>query len=474
MKTRRFLTSFLVFLLLSPAAAQQAPLWEPVAREAFGDEHLSWMPVQAYRSISIVLANEGGLLVERRFKAGEAPHIDLLELSEESGGLPDGPYRYELRAAPIVPESVLERLRRSREEGNSRQVTAVLRGRGKLPARPLIQAGSFQLLNGRIAPTRIDRPARPEEIGGGGGSSLTNWELGESAGDLQARYLPPNPDRIPFQVDNAAPSFSLSVGPSGQLGLGTSLPGRELEIVSSDTPTIRLHQSAGAFPEQEWDLGLSLSGNETAFFIRDESQGTTPFTLAASSGNVGIGVTSASASLHVGRDDGTSQLLVEETSGLVQARELLVLKNNGNVKFSFSNTDNGDTWAFNAHPEGLRISLQDTGVREAVFETDGDLVIAGSLTTANSTVPDYVFEEGYELMSLSDLGEYVSREKHLPRIPSAKEIERAGSLDMTAMQMKLLEKIEELTLYTLAQEKKIERLQALLEQVIQGSVRDEK
>lgn len=65
-------------------------------------------------------------------------------------------------------------------------------------------------------------------------------------------------------------------------------------------------------------------------------------------------------------------------------------------------------------------------------------------------VPDYVFEEGYALMPLNELGDYVAREKHLPNVPTAEEIAENG-LNLGAFQMHLLEKVEELTLYLVEQ-----------------------
>ena len=72
-------------------------------------------------------------------------------------------------------------------------------------------------------------------------------------------------------------------------------------------------------------------------------------------------------------------------------------------------------------------------------------------------VPDYVFEEDYPLMSLLDLRAFIAREKHLPNVPSAEDIKRDG-LNLSQFQMRLLEKIEELTLYILAQQEQIEGL----------------
>jgi hypothetical protein len=65
-------------------------------------------------------------------------------------------------------------------------------------------------------------------------------------------------------------------------------------------------------------------------------------------------------------------------------------------------------------------------------------------------LPDYVFEPGYRLMPVEELGAFVAREKHLPNVPAAAEMREKG-LNVGEFQMKLLEKIEELTLYTVEQ-----------------------
>ena len=70
-------------------------------------------------------------------------------------------------------------------------------------------------------------------------------------------------------------------------------------------------------------------------------------------------------------------------------------------------------------------------------------------------VPDYVFSNDYKLKSLEEVEDYIKQNSHLPEIPSAKEIEKNG-LMLAEMNMSLLKKIEELTLYSIEQNKKIE------------------
>ncbi|KAF2080318.1 hypothetical protein [Flavobacterium sharifuzzamanii] len=69
---------------------------------------------------------------------------------------------------------------------------------------------------------------------------------------------------------------------------------------------------------------------------------------------------------------------------------------------------------------------------------------------------DFVFEDDYKLMDLNKLEEFVTQNKHLPEIAPAKEM-IANGLEMKEFQMKLLQKIEELTLYTIEQNKKLEK-----------------
>lgn len=73
------------------------------------------------------------------------------------------------------------------------------------------------------------------------------------------------------------------------------------------------------------------------------------------------------------------------------------------------------------------------------------------------TGADFVFEEKYQLRSLKDVEDFITQYQHLPEIPSAVEMEEKG-LSINEFQIQLLQKIEELTLYTILQQKEIEEL----------------
>lgn len=74
-------------------------------------------------------------------------------------------------------------------------------------------------------------------------------------------------------------------------------------------------------------------------------------------------------------------------------------------------------------------------------------------------IPDYVFKDDYKLMPLDSLQKFIEREHHLPGIKSEKEYEAEGNIKLRELNLKLLEKIEELTLYIINQEKKIDALE---------------
>lgn len=286
--------------------------------------------------------------------------------------------------------------------------------------------------------------------------------------------------RTPFTVEANARSHSLYVDDGGRIGSRTSTPSVEIHTIDGDTPTLRLQQDGSSgFEPQTWDV----AGNETNFFIRDVTNGSTlPLRIRPSApsnsifvdvdGDVGMGTSSPSEDLHVRGTDGATKVLIEEASGTTAQRDLLELSNNGRVEFRLTDSNASLDWVFSNAVNGTQFiaTAGGSGVNEMVLNRGtGDVVFAGTVTTATQTIPDYVFEPDYELMPLADVKAFIAENQHLPSVPPAKEILSKG-LNMTDMQMKLLEKIEELTLYTIDQESRlasqtelIDRLQTRLD-----------
>jgi hypothetical protein len=78
--------------------------------------------------------------------------------------------------------------------------------------------------------------------------------------------------------------------------------------------------------------------------------------------------------------------------------------------------------------------------------------------------PDYVFEETYHKLSLAEVEKYVRLNKHLPEVPSAKELERDG-MAVGEMNKLLLKKIEELTLHLIEKERELKSQAERLEKI---------
>ncbi len=78
-------------------------------------------------------------------------------------------------------------------------------------------------------------------------------------------------------------------------------------------------------------------------------------------------------------------------------------------------------------------------------------------TTGTTFWADFVFDKNYKLRTLSQVAEYIKLNKHLPDVPSTADVNKDG-IDLAQTQAILLQKVEELTLYVIEQNKKIERL----------------
>ena len=108
---------------------------------------------------------------------------------------------------------------------------------------------------------------------------------------------------------------------------------------------------------------------------------------------------------------------------------------------------------------------------------NGNVAINGKLETKEVKVTltptaDFVFKKEYKLPTLKSVEDFIKKQKHLPEIASAKEMKEKG-VNIGNFQIQLLQKIEELTLYTIQQEKKIEKLKLDNEKLLELQLRIE-
>ena len=257
----------------------------------------------------------------------------------------------------------------------------------------------------------------------------------------------------------------------------TANPVTELHAVKGDTPTLRLDQNGSSgFQPQVWDL----AGNETSFFIRDATNGSTlPFRIrpGASSNSlvidtdddIGVGVLSASASLHVRRTDGTAQLLVEEASGTASPREVARFVNNGRADVVIGNSDSNSEWAI-AGGDTLRFRFGTLASGPAAktqymaLTNTGDINIPGTITTGGSCSVgcDAVFTEDYDLPSIQEHAEAMYALGHLPNVgPTSGD----RPFNLTDKLGRVLNELEHAHIYIAQQDARIADLTARLEKL---------
>jgi hypothetical protein len=121
---------------------------------------------------------------------------------------------------------------------------------------------------------------------------------------------------------------------------------------------------------------------------------------------------------------------------------------------------------------GLRIDNQgNVGIATAntygyKLAVNGNVICEKVVVKQKNNWPDYVFNSDHQLPSLTELEQYIRQHRHLPDVPSAEEVGKNG-LDLGENQAALLKKIEELTLYVIEQNKKLEEQQKELNAVKQ-------
>ena len=217
-------------------------------------------------------------------------------------------------------------------------------------------------------------------------------------------------------------------------------------------------------------------------------------TFPTPSGSVGIGTTSPSALLHV---HNANNLGTSAGSTIEIARFSGVNVNISQLRFQLNRYASGNDWYSASMRLQHVIDYTNAGYIEfdpingnagvAIGSANNEIIrfassgyvgigtinpqsllaVKGTITAQKVVVTqtgwsDYVFDSSYQLLPLSSVESFIQTNKHLPDVPSARDIQKEGN-DLADNQRVLLQKIEELTLYIIQQNKKIERQETHLQ-----------
>lgn len=123
------------------------------------------------------------------------------------------------------------------------------------------------------------------------------------------------------------------------------------------------------------------------------------------------------------------------------------------------------------------IGIGDSTPTEATLVVSGTILASQNIIANQTLTPDYVFahyfngyspkKPNYRFWSLNKVADFIRKNHHLPGVPSAKQVEQMGGIVLNRALEIQLEKIEELYLYTLEQEKKIIALEKKIDRLTQ-------
>ncbi|KAA1244074.1 hypothetical protein [Aquimarina sp. RZ0] len=195
-------------------------------------------------------------------------------------------------------------------------------------------------------------------------------------------------------------------------------------------------------------------------FIGVKAQNTFPTT-----GKVGIGTSSPSAPLEINQTENSNAdraLLISEPNN--SQKIYLHLADNANGEYGYFHLGGTTNLRGNGQHSSFDGSLGIGTSNPGVWKLAVNGKIRAKEINVETNWSDFVFYDDYILPTLQEVEKHITEKGHLKDIPSANEVKENGVF-LGQMDAKLLQKIEELTLYTIQQEKQLITLQRTLKSV---------
>jgi hypothetical protein len=263
---------------------------------------------------------------------------------------------------------------------------------------------------------------------------------------------------------------------SKKVGIGTTAPTSKLHVAGDVFIPTAYSYSIGSATDAGNRLRMRyLNSNAYIDFAPNLyfRTGTTPFVSFTSTKKVGIGTTNPEARLQI-NGEGDPMLIEAGIRGdTMHSLQLWgtdqALFMGVSTKRRVSYLQSCDIWtAANTialNPQGGSVTIGTIySPDNCKLAVNGRVICESIKVIANVPDADYVFDSEYNLMNINTLEYYIKEHKHLPNIPSAEEFKING-YQLGDMDEMLLRKVEELTLYLIEQNKKIEILEQYIEQL---------
>lgn len=329
---------------------------------------------------------------------------------------------------------------------------------------------------GTIAPADLFHVKGDAVVGGGSTDFDLNSENLRIDGQSEQWYLGVQNESSASSTDffigkSGTEDGTFHIEQSGDVGIGTSTPVDAFQVngdgvfgggstdYDASSESIRIIGRSDT-----WYMGVQNETSATAsdFFIGNSSVEDGTFHIEQT-GDIGIGTTNPRVRLHItGGGDaepsggGYAQFGETASRNLVIDDNEVFVRNNGVADDLSIQNDGGNLILCSQEQGGVGIGVN-TGAsipNGYLLAVDGKVIAEEVQVEISENWPDYVFTDDYQLMPLTELEESIIQHGHLPGIPSAKHIEKEG-IALGEMQVKMMEKIEELTLYIIAQQKEM-------------------
>ncbi|KZS40794.1 hypothetical protein AWE51_07535 [Aquimarina aggregata] len=281
---------------------------------------------------------------------------------------------------------------------------------------------------------------------------------------------------------NKGTNHLMTIRPNGYVGIGTVNPSYRLDVYGtsegiklgdSEGTLLFRNNTGGANEIRSYGLNLKIETRDTQDIFFNSNNGTSRLmTIKGDGSGVGIGtitpdfaldVYGTSEGIKLGGTEGTL-LFRNNTGGANEIRSYnlnLEIETRDSQDISF-NSNNGNLKLVTIKGDGSGVGIGTTNPGAWKLAVNGK--IRAKEIKVETGWSDFVFYDDYKLPTLKEVEDHIKIKGHLQDIPSAKEVKEKG-IFLGEMDAKLLQKIEELTLYTINQEKRINELEAENENV---------